>query len=110
MTSEASRATRAVRTAIESDAQHGAVVPPLHLSSNYAFAGFGQKRQYDYTRSGNPTRNCWSRVTCSSCLTTATAARTVSTRRSGARATSTSCSSTRRTSVHWRKPVHAGHG
>ncbi len=57
MTSVASRATRAVRAAIESDAQHGAVVPPLHLSSNYAFAGFGQKRQYDYTRSGNPTRD-----------------------------------------------------
>jgi cystathionine gamma-synthase len=57
MTSEASRATRAVRTAIESDTQHGAVVPPLHLSSNYAFAGFGEKRQYDYTRSGNPTRD-----------------------------------------------------
>ena len=57
MTSKASRATRAVRTAIESDTQHGAVVPPLHLSSNYAFAGFGEKRQYDYTRSGNPTRD-----------------------------------------------------
>jgi cystathionine gamma-synthase len=57
MTSEASRATRAVRTAIESDTQHGAVVPPLHLSSNYAFAGFGKKREYDYTRSGNPTRD-----------------------------------------------------
>jgi len=57
MTSEASRTTRAVRTAIESDTQHGAVVPPLHLSSNYAFAGFGQKRDYDYTRSGNPTRD-----------------------------------------------------
>ena len=57
MSSQASRATRAVRTAIESDTQHGAVVPPLHLSSNYAFAGFGEKRQYDYTRSGNPTRD-----------------------------------------------------
>jgi cystathionine gamma-synthase len=57
MTSEASRATRAVRSAIESDTQHGAVVPPLHLSSNYAFAGFGKKREYDYTRSGNPTRD-----------------------------------------------------
>jgi cystathionine gamma-synthase len=57
MNSEASRATRVVRTAIESDTQHGAVVPPLHLSSNYAFAGFGQKREYDYTRSGNPTRD-----------------------------------------------------
>ncbi|MGB5256677.1 MAG: cystathionine gamma-synthase [Woeseiaceae bacterium] len=57
MTSPASKATRAVRASIESDTQHGAVVPPLHLSSNFAFAGFGEKRQYDYTRSGNPTRD-----------------------------------------------------
>jgi cystathionine gamma-synthase len=57
MTSKATTATRAVRAAIESDTQHGAVVPPLHLSSNFAFAGFGEKRQYDYTRSGNPTRD-----------------------------------------------------
>jgi cystathionine gamma-synthase len=27
------------------------------LSSNFAFAGFGEKREYDYTRSGNPTRD-----------------------------------------------------
>ena len=52
-----SKATNAVRASIESDTQHGAVVPPLHLSSNYTFEGFGQKRQYDYTRSGNPTRD-----------------------------------------------------
>lgn len=57
MTFKASTATRAVRAAIESDTQHGAVVPPLHLSSNFAFAGFGEKREYDYTRSGNPTRD-----------------------------------------------------
>ncbi|MBU2677442.1 MAG: cystathionine gamma-synthase [Gammaproteobacteria bacterium] len=57
MTSKASKATCAVRASIESDTQHGAVVPPLHLSSNFAFAGFGEKRQYDYTRSGNPTRD-----------------------------------------------------
>ena len=57
MTSRANTATRAVRAAIESDSQHGAVVPPLHLSSNFAFAGFGDKREYDYTRSGNPTRD-----------------------------------------------------
>ena len=50
-------ATRAVRASLESDSQYGAVVPPLHLSSNYTFAGFGQKRQYDYCRSGNPTRD-----------------------------------------------------
>ena len=57
MTSTADTATLAVRAAIESDSQYGAVVPPLHLSSNFAFAGLGEKRQYDYTRSGNPTRD-----------------------------------------------------
>ncbi len=57
MTSSVSNATSAVRASIESDTQHGAVVPPLHLSSNYAFTGLGQPRQYDYTRSGNPTRD-----------------------------------------------------
>ncbi|MEO7149059.1 MAG: cystathionine gamma-synthase [Rhodanobacteraceae bacterium] len=49
--------TRAVRAGIETDTRHGAVVPPLHLSSNFAFAGFNGKRNYDYTRSGNPTRD-----------------------------------------------------
>jgi len=57
MTFQASKATRAVRASIESDTQHGAVVPPLHLSSNFAFAALGEPRQYDYTRSGNPTRD-----------------------------------------------------
>ena len=32
-------------------------MPPLHLSSNFTFAGLGERRQYDYTRSGNPTRD-----------------------------------------------------
>jgi cystathionine gamma-synthase len=49
--------TRAVRAGIETDTQHGSVIPPLHLSTNYTFAGFGHKRQYDYSRSGNPTRD-----------------------------------------------------
>ena len=48
--------TIAVRTGLERDKQHGAVIPPLHLSSNYTFEGLGQPRTYDYTRSGNPTR------------------------------------------------------
>jgi cystathionine gamma-synthase len=32
-------------------------MPPLVLSSNFTFAGLGRKRTYDYTRSGNPTRD-----------------------------------------------------
>jgi cystathionine gamma-synthase len=55
--SESAPCTRAVRAGIESDTQHGAVVPPLHLSTNYAFEGLGGKRPYDYSRSGNPTRD-----------------------------------------------------
>ncbi|MFQ6004669.1 MAG: cystathionine gamma-synthase [Woeseia sp.] len=57
MSSRTQPATIAVRAAIESDRQHGAVVPPLYLSSNFAFAGYDDPRQYDYTRSGNPTRD-----------------------------------------------------
>lgn len=52
-----SPATTAVRAGINSDTQHGAVVPPMHLSSTFNFDGFNGKRQYDYTRSGNPTRD-----------------------------------------------------
>ena len=53
----ARRATRAVRAGIDRDTAFGAVTPPLVLSSNFSFAGFAEKRQYDYTRSGNPTRD-----------------------------------------------------
>jgi len=49
--------TAAVRAGIDRDTAHGAVTPPIVLSSNFSFAGFDQKRQYDYTRSGNPTRD-----------------------------------------------------
>ncbi|MFT4198069.1 MAG: O-succinylhomoserine (thiol)-lyase [Pseudoxanthomonas sp.] len=50
-------ATAAVRAGIDRDTAHGAVVPPIVLSSNFSFDGFGNKRPYDYTRSGNPTRD-----------------------------------------------------
>jgi len=50
-------ATRAVRAGIDRDTAFGAVTPPLVLSSNFSFAGFNDKRRYDYTRSGNPTRD-----------------------------------------------------
>ncbi len=50
-------ATRSVRAGLESDAQYGSVVPPVYLSTNFAFEKFGKPRKYDYTRSGNPTRD-----------------------------------------------------
>jgi cystathionine gamma-synthase len=50
-------ATRSVRAGLESDPQYGSVVPPIYLSSNFAFEKFGKPRKYDYTRSGNPTRD-----------------------------------------------------
>ena len=57
MNPPAELSTRAVRAGLESDDVTGAVVPPLHLSSTYAFRGYGDKRAYDYSRSGNPTRD-----------------------------------------------------
>ena len=35
---------------------HGAVMPPIYLSSTYAFETVGKQRTFDYGRSGNPTR------------------------------------------------------
>lgn len=55
--SRVSPTTAAVRAGIDRDTAFGAVTPPIVLSSNFSFAGFNEKRQYDYTRSGNPTRD-----------------------------------------------------
>ena len=57
MSANRSPVTAAVRAGIDRDPAFGAVTPPLVLSSNFSFAGFGEKRRYDYTRSGNPTRD-----------------------------------------------------
>jgi cystathionine gamma-synthase len=52
-----SQITQTVRAGLECDEATGAVVPPIHLTSTFAFKCFGEKRSYDYTRSGNPTRD-----------------------------------------------------
>jgi cystathionine gamma-synthase len=57
MTSPLDPRTAAVRAGLETDPATGAVVPPLHLSSTYTFPAFGVKGPYDYSRSGNPTRD-----------------------------------------------------
>ena len=54
---EQSPQTRAVRAGINIDAAHGAVVPPIYLSTTYAFEAFDSPGRYDYSRAGNPTRS-----------------------------------------------------
>ncbi|HEX3431594.1 MAG TPA: cystathionine gamma-synthase [Rhizomicrobium sp.] len=49
--------TIACSVGIDDDPAFGAVTPPIYLSANYSFAGFREPRAYDYTRSGNPTRD-----------------------------------------------------
>jgi cystathionine gamma-synthase len=56
-TDDLQQSTQAVRAGLECDDHTGCVVPPIHLTSTFAFRGFGEKRAYDYTRSGNPTRD-----------------------------------------------------
>lgn len=57
MSDRLSQVTQTVRAGLEWDEVTGAVVPPIHLTSTFAFKCFGEKRGYDYTRSGNPTRD-----------------------------------------------------
>jgi len=55
-------ATRAVRAGIDSDRTNGAVIPPITLSATFRFANLDEKPRYDYTRSGNPTRDVLGRA------------------------------------------------
>ena len=49
--------TKVVRAGVAQDPTFGAVIPPIYLSSTFSFEEYGVKRLYDYTRSGNPTRD-----------------------------------------------------
>jgi len=59
-----SNQTKAVRLGLESDPNHGSVVPPIHLSTNYTFKALGERRTFDYSRSGNPTRQILADAIC----------------------------------------------
>ncbi len=48
--------TRAIHVGAARDKETGAVVPPIHVSSTFVQPGAGKWGQYDYSRSGNPTR------------------------------------------------------
>ncbi|KAB1657284.1 cystathionine gamma-synthase [Pseudoclavibacter chungangensis] len=54
---EPSRLTRALHTGFHVDPVHGAVAPPLYLTSTFTFESLGEPREHDYTRSSNPTRD-----------------------------------------------------
>src|SRR5258708_5384048 len=51
--------TRAIHVGNPIDPQTGAVVPPLHLSSTFVQPGAGVWGEFDYSRSGNPTRKAF---------------------------------------------------
>ncbi|MBW3600854.1 MAG: PLP-dependent aspartate aminotransferase family protein [Planctomycetes bacterium] len=54
--------TRAIHVGNERDPQTGAVVPPIHLATTYVQPGAGDWGEYDYSRSGNPTRKAFERT------------------------------------------------
>jgi cystathionine gamma-synthase len=49
-------ATQCVHAGVQPDPSYGAVMPPLHLTSTFAFRDVCTNAGFDYTRSGNPTR------------------------------------------------------
>lgn len=51
-----SRETGLVQLGVGFDERTGAVSMPIHPSATYRHAGIGESTGYDYTRSGNPTR------------------------------------------------------
>ena len=48
--------TRAIHVGNEPDPQTGAVVPPIYLATTFIQPGVGEWGEFDYSRSGSPTR------------------------------------------------------
>jgi cystathionine beta-lyase/cystathionine gamma-synthase len=51
--------TRAIHVGNEPDPRTGAVVPPLHLAATYVQNEAGVLQEFDYARTGNPTRKAF---------------------------------------------------
>ena len=49
--------TRAVHVGQGPDPETGAVVQPIHMATTYAQQGVGKHQGFEYSRTGNPTRN-----------------------------------------------------
>src|SRR5688500_19481015 len=54
--------TRAIHVSQARDPQTGAVAPPIYVASTFVQPGPGAGGEYDYTRSGNPTRKSCERT------------------------------------------------
>ncbi|MCE9604172.1 MAG: PLP-dependent aspartate aminotransferase family protein [Planctomycetia bacterium] len=51
--------TRAIHVGQDNDPATGAVVPPIHIASTFVQHHAGEWREFDYSRSGNPTRKAF---------------------------------------------------
>ncbi len=51
--------TRAIHVGSEPEPKTGAVVRPIHLAATYVQAKAGEPQEFDYSRSGNPTRKAF---------------------------------------------------
>jgi cystathionine gamma-lyase len=51
--------TRAIHVGQNADRQTGAVVPPIHVTSTFVQPAAGATVEFDYSRSGNPTRKAF---------------------------------------------------
>ncbi|HQU41990.1 MAG: cystathionine gamma-synthase [Planctomycetia bacterium 21-64-5] len=51
--------TRAIHSGQEADRGTGAVVPPIHVASTFVQPAAGAQVEFDYSRSGNPTRKAF---------------------------------------------------
>jgi cystathionine gamma-lyase len=54
--------TRAIHVGQERDPATGAVVPPIYVASTFVQPGAGEWGQFDYSRSGSPTRHAFERT------------------------------------------------
>jgi cystathionine gamma-synthase len=57
MSKKFKKETIAAKAGVGSDKQHGAIIPPLYLTSNFKYGEVGEAQEYEYTRQSNPTRD-----------------------------------------------------
>ncbi|NRA47366.1 MAG: PLP-dependent transferase [Oligoflexales bacterium] len=55
-------ATKAIHVGNTKDPITGPIVPPVHFASTYVQKEAGVEEEYDYSRSGNPTRTAFQKT------------------------------------------------